>query len=80
MPKCLNNLSLRVAIKTPHGLFTALQYSRYEIYVESLMLITAGRELEYKGILKYVRMIDLQVIICPDHSLLNYHNLLELVS
>ena len=59
IPKCLNNFSLMAAIKTPDGLFTALQYSRYEIYVESLMLMTVGRELEYKGILKYVRMIDL---------------------
>ena len=57
IPKCLNNFSLMAAIKTPDGLFTALQYSSFEM--ESLMLMTVGRELEYKGILKYVRMIDL---------------------
>ncbi|WKA07240.1 hypothetical protein VitviT2T_025088 [Vitis vinifera] len=57
IPKCLNNFSLMAAIETPDDLFTDLEHSSYEL--EGLVLMTVGRELEYKGILKYVRMVDL---------------------
>ena len=59
IPKCFNNFSLMVAKETPDELLVDLQYSDYEIHDESLVLMTVGRELEYKGILKYMRMIDL---------------------
>eukprot|EP00261_Vitis_vinifera_P028540 XP_010662799.1 PREDICTED: receptor-like protein 12 [Vitis vinifera] len=57
IPRCLNNFSLMAAIETPDDLFTDLDNSNYEL--EGLVLMTVGRELEYKGILKYVRMVDL---------------------
>ena len=57
IPRCLNNFSLMATIDTPDDLFTDLEYSSYEL--EGLVLVTVGRELEYKGILKYVRMVDL---------------------
>ncbi|KAL6348695.1 hypothetical protein AAG906_019429 [Vitis piasezkii] len=57
IPRCLNNFSLMAAIETPDDLFTHLEYSSFEL--EGLVLMTVGRELEYKGILKYVRMVDL---------------------
>ncbi|KAL6320621.1 hypothetical protein AAG906_008621 [Vitis piasezkii] len=55
IPRCLNNFSLMAAIDTPDDLLSDLVYSFYE----SLVLMTVGRELEYKGILKYVRIVDL---------------------
>ena len=55
--KCLNNFSLMATINTPDDLFTDLEYSSYEL--EGLVLVTVRRELEYKEILKYVRMVDL---------------------
>ncbi|KAL6320596.1 hypothetical protein AAG906_008596 [Vitis piasezkii] len=57
IPRCLNNFSLMATIDTPDDLFTDLEYSNYEL--EGLVLVTVGRELEYKGILRYVRMVDL---------------------
>ncbi|KAJ9679443.1 hypothetical protein PVL29_021392 [Vitis rotundifolia] len=57
IPRCLNNFSLMATIDTPDYLFTDLEYSTFEL--EGLVLVTVGRELEYKGILKYVRMVDL---------------------
>ncbi|RVX01978.1 LRR receptor-like serine/threonine-protein kinase FLS2 [Vitis vinifera] len=57
IPRCLNNFSLMAAIETPEDLFTDLDHSNYEL--EGLVLMTVGRGLEYKGILKYVRMVDL---------------------
>ena len=57
IPRCLNNFSLMASIETPDDLFTDLEYSSYEL--EGLVLMTVGRELEYKGILRYVRMVDL---------------------
>uniref|UniRef100_A0A5B6ZYJ5 Putative LRR receptor-like serine/threonine-protein kinase GSO2 n=1 Tax=Davidia involucrata TaxID=16924 RepID=A0A5B6ZYJ5_DAVIN len=61
IPKCLNNISAMTIVDTSNSdYYEALEYVYdYGSYMETLTLVTKGRDSEYGGILKLVRSIDL---------------------
>ncbi|XP_059643299.1 receptor-like protein EIX2 [Cornus florida] len=61
LPKCLSNINAMAVADTSDSVyFDALEYTYdYGSYIETLWLVTKGRDSEYKSILKLVRSIDL---------------------
>ncbi|XP_059658645.1 receptor-like protein EIX2 [Cornus florida] len=63
VPKCLNNISAMTVIDTRDSTsysYEALEYGYdYGSYLETLWLVTKGRDSEYRAILGLVRSIDL---------------------
>uniref|UniRef100_A0A2N9H8E0 Disease resistance R13L4/SHOC-2-like LRR domain-containing protein n=1 Tax=Fagus sylvatica TaxID=28930 RepID=A0A2N9H8E0_FAGSY len=61
IPNCLKNISA-MATHDEYSFSDSLEYyfeSSFYSYIENLMLVPKGKELEYEKNLKYVRMIDL---------------------
>jgi hypothetical protein len=61
IPNCLKNFSAMAISDPSEGIFIdSLEYDfNYVSYIENLMLVPKGEELEYENNLKYVRIIDL---------------------